>query len=298
MGKVEEMRRSASLGSRPGAFPPGMDPDQAVGRPRRLDGVRGDRSSAWIAADRIDRDPDQPREEFEPDALARLAESLRTKGQLQPIRVRWDEGRGVYVILAGERRWRAARMAGLAELQCVIHDGDDSPEERIALQLVENALRDDLRPVEQARAYRRLMDARGWSMTELAGELGVHQTSVARALALLDLPCTVQERVERGDLAPSAAAEIARLSDPAEQGAVAAAVVEQGLSRAEVADVVRAVRARRPAPPPRPDPVTLDLGDGLTVVVKWRKANGITAAQALKRAARLAQERERAGDAA
>ena len=203
MGKLDEVKRAATLGARPSAFPPGMDPSQAVGRPARLEGVRGDRSSAWIAVDRIERDPDQPREEFDEDALARLAESLKTRGQLQPIRVRWDEGRGVYVILAGERRWRAARMAGLAELQCVIHDAALTADERLALQLVENALRDDLKPVEQARAYKRLMEAKGWTMTELAAELGVHQTSVGRALALLELPCTVQEQVEQGALAPS-----------------------------------------------------------------------------------------------
>ena len=94
MSKHEELKRAAALGARPGTFPPGMDPSQAVGRPARLEGVRGDRSSAWIAIDRIERDPDQPREEFDEDGLARLAESLKTRGQLQPIRVRWDGARG------------------------------------------------------------------------------------------------------------------------------------------------------------------------------------------------------------
>ena len=122
MSKLDDVKRAASLGARPDAFPPGMDPSQAVVRPARLEGVRGDRSAAWVAVDRIERDPDQPREEFDQDALAHLAESLKTRGQLQPIRVRWDEGRGVYVVLAGERRWRAAKMGGLLELQCVIHD--------------------------------------------------------------------------------------------------------------------------------------------------------------------------------
>ncbi len=288
MGKLDEVRRAATLGGRPGSFPPGMDPSQAVGRPARLEGVRGDRSSAWIAVDRIERDPDQPREEFDGDALARLAESLKARGQLQPIRVRWDEGRGVYVVLAGERRWRAARMAGLTELQCVIHDGEMSDGERLALQLVENALRDDLRPVEQARAYRRLMDAQGWTMTELAAELSIHQTSVGRALALLELPCTVQEAVEQGALAPSAAAEIARLPDAETQAAVARAAVAEGLKRSEVAELVQAVKGRRPAPAARPEPVTVDLGDA-TVAVRWKKASGLTALQLLKRAVKQLQ---------
>jgi ParB family transcriptional regulator, chromosome partitioning protein len=298
MGKLEEMRRSASLGARPAAFPPGMDPAQAVGRPAHLDGVRGDRSSAWIAVDRIERDPDQPREEFDEETLGRLAESLRTRGQLQPIRVRWDAGRGVYVILAGERRWRAARMAGLAELQCVIHDAALEAEERLALQLVENALREDLRPVEQARAYKRLLEAQRWTMTELASELGVHQTSVSRALALLELPCTVQEQVEQGALAPSAAAEIAKLPDPEQQHAVAQEAIASGLKRSEVAAVVQAVKAKRPAPAKSPEPVTIDLGDGMTVTIRWRKATGVTAAQVLKKALKMVQDRDRDDEAA
>jgi len=292
MSKAEEMKKRASLGTRPATFPPGMDPAQAQGRPARLEGVRGDRSSAWVAIDRIERDPDQPREEFDQDALARLAHSLKTRGQLQPIRVRWDEGRGVYVVIAGERRWRAARMAGMTELQCVIHDGTLATDERLALQLVENALRDDLKPVEQARAYRKLMDAKGWTMTDLAAELGVHQTSVSRAMALLELPCTVQDQVDQGALAPSTAAEIAKLPDAESQEAVAQAAVDSGLKRAEVAAVVQAVKAKRPAPEARPEPVTLELGDGMTVTIRWRKATGISATQALRKALKMVQARE------
>ena len=106
MAKLDQVTPGGSrLGGRPGAFPPGMDPNQATGRPARLEGVRGDRSAALISLERIGRDPDQPREEFDEEGRVRLARSLRERGELQPIRVRWDEGRGVYVILAGERRW-------------------------------------------------------------------------------------------------------------------------------------------------------------------------------------------------
>jgi ParB family chromosome partitioning protein len=292
MSKVDEMRRATTLGGRPGAFPPGADPTQAVGRPARLEGVRGDRSAAWIAVDRIEPDPDQPREEFDPEGLGRLADSLRTKGQLQPIRVRWDEGRGAYRLIAGERRWRAATMAGLAELQAVIHDGPLAAEELLGLQLVENALRDDLKPIEQARAYRKLIDARGWTMTELAAELNLHQTTVGRALSLLELPAPVQARVERGVLAPSAAAEIAKLATPEDQAAVAEAVEGQGLGRDEVAELVKAVRARRPAPGAKPEPVTIDLGV-CTVQVRWKKADSMTTLQALRKAMKAVQDQER-----
>jgi ParB family transcriptional regulator, chromosome partitioning protein len=277
-------------------LPPGLDLAQAAGMPARLVGLAKEKGAARIPLDRIDRDPEQPRSEFDEESLTRLAESLRARGQLQPIRVRWDEGRGVYVILLGERRWRAARMAGLTELSCVIHDGHLGDDEKLAIQVVENALREDLRPVEQARAYRSLMDARSWSTRELAAELHVAQTSVVRALALLELPEAVQDSVERGELAPSVAAEVARLPDAGLQERVARAAVDEDLRRDEVAELVKAVRARRPAPAARPDPFELDLGDGTVVVVKWRKANRTTAVQALRKALREAQERERGGE--
>jgi ParB family chromosome partitioning protein len=172
----------------------------------------------------------------------------------------------------------------------VIHDEPLTDAQRLEVQLVENALREDLRPLEQAKAYRRLMEARGWTMTELAAELHVHQTSVGRALALLELPCTVQESVERGALAPASAAEIARLADPAAQAELAAAVVEGGLSRSEVAEAVRAIRARRPAPAARPDPVSVDVG-GAVVTVRWKKGGeALDAAKALRKALKALQE--------
>jgi ParB family chromosome partitioning protein len=252
---------------------------------------------AMIPVAKIDRDPDQPRQEFDEEDLARLAESLRIRGQLQPIRVRWDEGRGVYVVLAGERRWRAARMAGLDRLACVIHEGALTDEEKLAMQLVENALRADLKPVEQARAYKRLMEARGYSTRELASELHIAQTSVVRTLSLLELPAEVQGHVEEGELAATVAAELTKLPDPALQAEVAQAVIAEGLTRTEVTELVQAVRARRPTPTRRPDPVTVDLGD-CTITVRWKKASETTALQALRKAAKQIQERERPDQAA
>lgn len=112
------------------------------------------KNAVEIPVEKLHRDPNQPREEFGDDALNRLAESMRTRGQLQPIRVRWDEGRGAYVIIAGERRWRAARMAGMATISAVVVEGDLPAAELLALQLVENCLREDLSDIEQAKAFR------------------------------------------------------------------------------------------------------------------------------------------------
>ena len=241
MGKMEELLKATggnvdeSMGA--GDSPRIAPPTSAA--PARWQGVVKAKDVALIPLDRIVRDEGQPREEFDEEALARLADSLKARGQLQPIRVRWDEGRGAYVVVVGERRWRAAQRAGLPALTCVIVDRPMDPGELLAVQLVENALREDLKPVEQARAYRKLMEANGWSSRQLAAELAVSQAAVVKALALLELPAPVQEAVEQGALAPSIAYEVARLEGPEAQAAMAEAATAEGLTRDEV---VRAVR--------------------------------------------------------
>jgi ParB family transcriptional regulator, chromosome partitioning protein len=294
MGKIDDlMRISGNIDESMGAGDSRRIAPATSAAPGRWQGVTKAKDVALIPVAKIDRDPGQPREEFDEEALHRLADSLRIRGQLQPIRVRWDEGRGVYVILVGERRWRAARLAGVDTLSCVIVEQSIEPNELLALQLVENALREDLRPVEQARAYRRLMDAHGWSSRQVAEELHVGQASVVRALALLDLPPEVQDRVDGGKLAASVAYEVSRLDDPGQQIALAEAVVEHGLKRSEVAQAVQAVKANRPTPPRRPDPVEVDLGDGVKVRVTWSRQSAVSALQALRKAVKELQERER-----
>jgi ParB family chromosome partitioning protein len=125
MGKLDELRRagSAAAAESMGAGVPLLHGATAIGPtqvPAHLQGVTRVKNVAQIPVEKIGPDPDQPREEFDEEALGRLADSLKARGQLQPIRVRWDEGRGLYVILVGERRWRAARMAGLPTLSAVI----------------------------------------------------------------------------------------------------------------------------------------------------------------------------------
>ncbi len=234
----------------------------AVVAPDRLQGVVRSKNAAEIPVGRIMPDPDQPREEFDPESLQRLADSLRSKGQLQPIRVRWDEGRGLYVIICGERRWRAAGLAGMANVQCIISDAPVDAGELLILQLIENCVREDLRPIEQARAFRSLMDINQWSTRQISRELGVDQSNVVRALAMLELPTAIQDQVEAGTLAPSVAYEVSKIEDPIKQNRVAERVVAEGMTRTEAKDVVRAavpkkIKAkkakglRRPAPKPR-----------------------------------------------
>ena len=251
MGKLDELM-STSRGIAAESMGAGRSPTHstmhsasapvAAAAPDRLQGITRSRNVAEISLDKLDRDPDQPREEFDEESLARLAASMQAKGQLQPIRVRWDEGKGVYLIVFGERRWRAAKMAGMATMTCVILDGPVSAPDMLALQLVENMLREDLRPIEQARAFRTLIDRNGWSTRQLAAELAITQSDVVRALALLELPPPVQEQVEQGSLPPSTAYEISKVENQAAQAELAARVVAEGLSRQEtVAEVRRAV---------------------------------------------------------
>jgi ParB family transcriptional regulator, chromosome partitioning protein len=284
MGKADELLRtmggaileSASHRGAPAAMPTATIP--AVAGPDRLAGVSRSKAALEIPLARIAPDPDQPREEFEPDALSRLADSIRARGLLQPISVRWVEARGQYVIIAGERRWRAATMAGLASMSCVVIDRPIPPGELLAMQCVENLLREDLRPVEQARAFRTLMEVNGWSGNQLAKELGVSQPAVVAALKLLSLPSPVQDLVEWGELPASSASAIAALDDPDAQAEVAARVVSEGLSRAETVEAVRraarssskgrgAIKAR----PKRPTVRTIKATSA-KVTIEFRKA--------------------------
>lgn len=241
MGKADELLKtvggiiaeSASVRATPAAMPSAAATTAPPGGDR-LAGVTRSKAAMEIPLAKIERDTAQPREEFDPEALGRLETSIRANGVLQPIGVRWDEGRGRYMILFGERRFRAAGMAGLASIPCVVSDRPMDPAERLAVQLVENALREDLKPLEQAKAYRALMDARGWSGNTLAKELGISQSSVVQALRQLELPAAVQARIESGELAPSVAYEISKLDDPEAQKELADRAVSEGLSRAEV----------------------------------------------------------------
>ena len=298
MGKMDQLRRSsagnvaesmgAGLDREPFGIVSGPGP-RAL--PSALQGVVRSKDVAQIRLDRIVPDPDQPREDFDSESLDRLAESLKTRGQLQPIRVRWDELRDRYTIISGERRWRAAGKAGLPSISCVIVEGALTPSDLLAIQLVENALREDLKPIEQARAYRQLMDANGWSTRQLAKELSLAQPQVVRALALLNLPDDIQSKVEQGTLAPATAYEIGKLDRSSDQKALAERVVSERLTRQEAVEAVRERKA--PTPRVRPTSVAIRVSDAILVTVAYRKADTMTPVQALRLALKQAQSMEK-----
>ena len=157
--------------------------------------------------------PHQPRRRFEPEALNELAASIRASGLLQPIVVR---RRGEeYEILVGERRWRAAQQAGLSRVPALAREATDA--EALELALVENLLREDLNPLEEADAYHRLLGEFGWTQDELARRIGKDRSSIANALRLRRLPEAVQDDLRAGRLTMGHARALLGLPTPASQ---------------------------------------------------------------------------------
>jgi ParB family chromosome partitioning protein len=226
----------------PGAFPRETSPD---------DGRTRARDAGHMEIDRIVPDPDQPRKEFSDDAIDRLAASLLKHGQLMPIRVRWDAAIGKWLVISGERRYRAALRAGLKTVACVFADDGLSPSEVLQEQIIENLLREDLKPIEQARAYRQLMDLHGWTAKELSGELHVSQGAISKSLSLLTLPAELQGQVDDGAIPATAAYEVAKVEDRAVQREIARRIVDEDLTRDAAAEVVREASGK-PARPGGP----------------------------------------------
>ena len=197
--------------------------------------------------------PYQPRRDFPEEALAELAQSLQTSGLLQPVVVRRAGDTG-YELIAGERRCRAAERLGWQEISAVIRDVDDRT--LLALALVENLQRDELSPMDEARAYQRLMVDFAVSHAAIAELVGKERSTVANALRLLKLPQGVQQLVHDGRLSTGHARALLQLSDESAMAHWAALFVERGLSVREAESTVRgrrpaarrATRGRRPAP--------------------------------------------------
>lgn len=225
------------VGSRTEAAPP---PASAPAAPDRYEGAIRSRAFGELPVGAVGRDETQPREEFDPGDLERLAASIKRYGQLAPIRVRRDEARGCWVVLVGERRLRACKLAGLERVRVEFVERPMSESDVLAEQMVENVARADLRPVEEGRAYRRLLDANGWTVEHLAETLGVVPTTVHHRLGLLRLPEDVMGRVDSGEIRASAAYEISKLQIADDQRAVAELVVSEGLDfKATAAEVSR-----------------------------------------------------------
>jgi ParB family chromosome partitioning protein len=203
---------------------------------------------AQIRVDDIAPNARQPRRRFEPDATAGLAESIRRQGLLQPVVVR-PRPDGGYELIAGERRWRAAREAGIETVPALVREADDR--DSLLLALIENVAREQLSAVEEARAYAALIDEFGLSLGELADRVGRSKPSVSNRLRLLELPDEVLWMLVRGELTEGHARAVLAVPDNAERVRLAKRIVNGGLSvRAaeRAAQSAGAKRKRRRAP--------------------------------------------------
>lgn len=193
---------------------------------------------------KIEPNPDQPRQDFDEEELAALAESISVHGLVQPLTVR-EMPNGYYQIIAGERRWRAARIADLQELPVIVMEADDK--KTMELALIENLQRQDLNPVEEALGYRSLMDEYGMTQEETAGRVGKSRPAVANALRLLSLSPKVLEMVRTGKLSAGHARAVLSLKTEKSQEEAAQKIAALGLSVRQ-AELLCKNMTREPAP--------------------------------------------------
>ncbi len=249
------------------AVPPETAPDSPV----RRDVLR-------VPVEAIRPNPDQPRRAFPADAMADLANSIRERGVLQPLIVReLPEGSGTYEIVAGERRWRAAQMAQVHDLPVLVRSFTDA--EAIEVAIIENIQRADLNPVEEAAAFRQLMDRFGHTQERLAEALGKSRSHIANSLRLLSLPEEVLEHLREGRLTAGHARALVPLANAAE---AAKAVIARGLSVRQTEELARRPQkaSRSPAKRPAKDADTraleadLSANLGMPVSIDHRAEDG------------------------
>ncbi len=255
---------------------------------------------AQIPLDAIEPNPDQPRAVIEPEALDALAASIRASGILQPVVVAPADPHGRHQLIAGERRWRAARLAGLESVPAVVRAVD--ARERLELALVENIVREDLNPIDVAQACACLIEDFGQSHGALAGRLGRSRPAISNLVRLLELPESVQEMVSAGALTEGHGRAILMADGPARRTRVAEVAYEQGLSVRATEELARREAAlpgsrRRAGREPSPlsdaaleafgaafdTPVRVRAGAGDQMVVELRFADSAALAAALER---------------
>ncbi len=243
--------------------------EQPAGEAVASAGLEAEGGALELPVERIVPNPEQPRRHFDAGELERLAESIRRHGILQPVVVRragedWE-------LVVGERRWRAARAAGLGTIPAVV--ADVASRDRLELALVENVQRRDLNPIELALAFHALAQA-GATHDQIGGRVGLDRSSVSNHIRLLDLPRAMQEDVEEGRVSFGHAKALLSVSNPERRRTLRDRIVRDGLSVRQTEEAARAVsgvkpRRRREAEP-APDADTRQLLDGLRDRLKTR----------------------------
>lgn len=232
--------RPNALGRGIGALLPGAPPvSAATPTPSRP-------APGEIPVDRIDPNPEQPRRRFDEDALAALSDSIRQHGVLQPVVVRRAGER--YELLVGERRWRAARKAGLAAIPAVVADTPDR--DRLELALIENVQRRDLNPIELAHAFRTLLET-GKTQDEIGRRVSLDRSTVANHVRLLELPRELQEDVEEQRLTAGHARALLAVANPERRRHLRDRIVREQLSVRDAEALARPAGVRPPRPSAR-----------------------------------------------
>ncbi len=195
-------------------------------------------AATMLRISEIEPRSDQPRKTFDHEPLEALADSIAQFGVIQPIVVRENKSaEGTYEILAGERRWRAAKMAGLSEIPAVILEGDDLKAAQVSV--IENVQREDLNPIEEALAYQTLLDGFHLTQEEVSRQVGKSRSAIANLLRLLDLPDEVLEMVKTGKLSAGHARALLGLKNPEHMVTLANKIIEKDLSVRDVEKTIR-----------------------------------------------------------
>lgn len=208
--------------------------------------IESEKSIITLSVNEVEPNREQPRKKFDEKALSELSKSIEKNGVIQPVLVRPSAG-GAYQIVAGERRWRAARMAGLAEIPVVIREMSD--EDAAVFALIENLQREDLNPVEEAEGIRSLIEEFGMTQEEAADRVGKSRTAVTNTLRLLKLPQNILSMVSNGSITAGHARALISLEDEGEMLRIANAVIDNGLTVRDVEKTVKSALAGNAAKP-------------------------------------------------
>ena len=234
-------------------------PEKRRGLGRGLEllvGGPGESELAHLPVETIHANPRQPRKRFDGESTSALADSLRAQGLVQPVVVR-PRGEGGYELIAGERRWRAAREAGMPTVPALVREADDR--DSLLLGLVENVAREQLSAVEEARAYALLLDEFALSLGELSERVGKAKPTVSNRLRLLELPDDVLALVERGDLTEGHARAVLAVPDQEGRRRLARQIIRRGMSVRAAERAARWAGARtKPRKVPKFDPALLE----------------------------------------
>ena len=202
-----------------------------------------DRTLRRIRVSEIARNPNQPRKYFDPEAIAQLAESIRQYGVLVPAIVREDKVQGNYEIIAGERRWRAAKLAGLKEVPVIIREY--TRQQTMEIALIENVQREDLNPIEEAKAYQRLIQEFELKQGEIAARVGKSRVTITNSMRLLKLDERVQEMLIQNQITGGHARALLTVEDGELQYKLAGKIIAENLSVREIEKIVKSLSKKK-----------------------------------------------------